>query len=123
MILYQTQPKTISPYVCKIPLGSKGYTIIDPDEYYWLNRYRWRLKRSHSRSYAVHRTRQNGKELEFFMHRLIAETPPEMDCHHINHDTLDNRKANLVNLTPADHSIEHGKTPPRSTGSNQHRAS
>ncbi len=33
------------------------------------------------------------------MHRLIMNTPPDLVCDHINHNGLDNRKANLRNCT------------------------
>ena len=33
------------------------------------------------------------------MHRLIANTPAHLFCDHINHDGLDNRRANIRNCT------------------------
>lgn len=33
------------------------------------------------------------------MHRIIADTPCELICDHVNHDGLDNRKQNLRNCT------------------------
>jgi hypothetical protein len=35
------------------------------------------------------------------LHRLIMDTPKNLTVDHINHDTLDNRKSNLRNITHA----------------------
>ncbi len=43
------------------------------------------------------------------MHRWLVDAPPDMLVHHINHDTLDNRKENLAILTASDHTYYHVK--------------
>lgn len=68
-----------------------------------LCRYKWRLKQSFSCSYAVTSVRHGRKIRIIRMHRFIARTPDDMVCHHINHDALDNRASNLMNLTPFEH--------------------
>ena len=42
------------------------------------------------------------------MHRLIAKTHYDMICHHRNRNSLDNRRANLVNMPKDDHHRLHG---------------
>jgi len=41
------------------------------------------------------------------MHRLVAHTPKGMVTHHRNRNTLDNRRANLINLSPKQHHALH----------------
>lgn len=41
------------------------------------------------------------------MHRQIAHTPRGQVCHHLNGISLDNREANLLNCTPAQHNFYH----------------
>ncbi|GAH45974.1 unnamed protein product, partial [marine sediment metagenome] len=37
------------------------------------------------------------------MHRIVADTTGVMICHHINGNSLDNRGANLQNMTRWEH--------------------
>jgi hypothetical protein len=37
------------------------------------------------------------------MHRQIVQATPDQVVHHINHNTLDNRRSNLQLLTPSEH--------------------
>lgn len=41
------------------------------------------------------------------MHRLIMNTPERFHTHHINVDVTDNRRTNLIILTPQEHSRVH----------------
>ena len=45
-----------------------------------------------------------------FMHRQITHCPNDKVVHHINHDGLDNRKANLLNMTTDQHKKIHSFT-------------
>lgn len=42
------------------------------------------------------------------MHRLIAQTPADLVCDHINGDPLDNRRANLRNITQSQNLMNRG---------------
>lgn len=44
----------------------------------------------------------NGKAKTFKLHRIIMDAPANMDVDHINHNQLDNRKANLRICTHAE---------------------
>ena len=44
------------------------------------------------------------------MHRWILNAPDDMVVHHLNHNSLDNRKTNLIILSASDHSYYHAKT-------------
>ena len=95
--------------IAEIQLNKQFVTIIDAEDFLELSKYHWRLKRSYNCYYAVARCRHHGKTMEIKMHRLIAKTPAGYECHHINHDTLDNRKSNLQNLSKNAHLCAHGK--------------
>lgn len=91
----------------EIPLKTDQVILVDPDLYNVLNEYHWFLKRSFCRSYIVRTFVVDGKKKFLRMHRLIANTPDDMVCHHINGNTLDNRRANLQNMTWYDHTKQH----------------
>lgn len=75
---------------------SKGYeTIIDDDDYKYLNRFSW----YYAHGYAVRTIYDSGKPYQLRMHRLIIDTPDGLDTDHINGNRLDNRKINLRTAT------------------------
>lgn len=89
---------------------SKGkFAIVDADLYDDLNRHYWRAVQSHNCWYAKRRYWVNGKLHDVFMHRIIANTHKGMVCHHRNGDSLDNRRYNLRNMTPAFHEALHAE--------------
>ena len=91
----------------EIPLGKDLVALVDEDLFYELSKYHWYAKKSFSKIYAVRTFRKNRKKHFIKMHRQIAETPEHMVTHHINHNSLDNRRANLLNMTLFDHTKEH----------------
>jgi len=82
----------------KIRLSNGKFAKVDKESYNWLNAYYWRAKLSHSCYYAARRKITNGKATTILMHREITQCPKNMVVHHRNHDTLDNRSENLVNV-------------------------
>ena len=108
MLIQKTnEPTPNNPY--KIPIGSRSFAIVDSEDLESLSRNHWRLVKSNRCFYAARRFRKNGRVFEIKMHRDIMHTPPGYDCHHKNHNTLDNRKSNLENLTPDQHRAAHFK--------------
>ena len=82
------QPKTITL--------TNGYkAIVDTDDYDGLNKYRW----SYVKGYAIRCIKIDDRWGSARMHRVINETPDGFDTDHINHNKLDNRKANLRTAT------------------------
>lgn len=106
-LLIKQEPKPGSKNGYFIYLGDDHFAIVDADDYYRLNNFHWTWYKSHSKIYAVRKKRFRGKEIVVRMHREIAQTPPGLDCHHVNRNSLDNRKVNLVNLNPIDHHYMH----------------
>ena len=102
----------------KIPLTRGKFAIVDPEDYHRLINFKWHVNQTPHTCYAVH-SLTNGKNAprkNLYMHHLIIRIPPGCFCDHINHNGLDNRKANL---RPATHTqnVWHRrkfKTPSRS---------
>lgn len=75
----------------------KCYAIVDDEDFETINALRWNLNH---KGYAYKRKNKAGDLI--LMHRLITNCPSGMVVDHINHDTLDNRRANLRNCTCGD---------------------
>lgn len=98
-----------------IPL-TKGYSaIVDDDDYERLSQYKWtavvtgqRLKRV----YAYRRTDWDQTHRRWkkavYMHREIMKVAARLQIDHVNHDSLDNRKANL-RLATASENAAHNR--------------
>ena len=86
------------------------FTIVDPELYESLSRYKWYARMSSSRWYAVRYVRKGKKLYIIRMHRQIAKTQPGFVCHHKNGNSLDNRKKNLENMRRGLHDIVHWKS-------------
>lgn len=95
----------------EIRLTQGRVTIVDDDTYEYLSQFSWHFMGS---GYAARDTSQkDGKKL-VLMHREIMHAPDGVVVDHINHDSLDNRKANLRLCTHAQN-IQNMKTPRSNT--------
>ena len=84
-----------------IPLTKQKFAIVDPEDYDRLIKYKWYAHNNNHTFYAV-RSLTNGKFLprkNMYMHHLVVDIPPGMFADHINHNGLDNRKANVRPVT------------------------
>lgn len=86
-----------------IKLTKGKVALVDPADWILLPPHNWRAKLSWGGWYALRFDTVNGKTKATYMHRLIAHTPRGMICHHVNRNGLDNRRANLVNMTQSEH--------------------
>jgi len=70
---------------------------VDPADYKRLRGYQWIAKKGRNSFYAQRRvaTGKAGKKALVYMHQEIIEVPEPMVVDHINHDGMDNRRANL----------------------------
>ena len=92
-----------------IPLGGLKFSIVDPEDFEYLNKFHWFAKKSSSRYYAVRKIHFDGKPKYLRMHRIIAQTFPGFVTHHKNGNSLDNRKKNLENMKRGLHDMAHWK--------------
>ena len=83
-------------------LNIKGReVIINANDYNLISQYKWHIS---STGYAVWRGIKDGRKQTIRMHRLINNTPKDIDTDHINRNRLDNRRSNLRNCTPKENS-------------------
>ena len=74
------------------------YAIVDPEDYERLSKYEWEARRTRkSPFYAVRKAMHPTKKklTLIYMHREIIEVADGLFTDHINHNSVDNRKANL----------------------------
>jgi hypothetical protein len=92
----------------EIQLTQGKVTLVDDEDYDWLNQWKWHAHGSGGKSkkrYTAQRTieKKNFKK-NVTMHRLITSAPDGMVVDHINGDSLDNRKVNLRVCTALENS-------------------
>jgi hypothetical protein len=87
----------------RILLSRGKYALVDPDDYGWLSKYNWHVVGDKGSFYAARNTgqRQGQKRIVVKMHREVLRVPDGMFVDHINHNGLDNRRANLRPATQA----------------------
>jgi hypothetical protein len=85
-----------------IPLTQGQVTIVDEEDYDWLNQWKWFAVYSpRGRYFYTRRNNKNeqGKPEWEHMHRLITGAKPGQITDLINRNTLDNRRSNLRLVT------------------------
>ena len=78
-------------------------TIVSPEDYIWLSSFAWFPLKSASSIYVCTRKIVKGRVYTIRMHRLVTQAPDFMKVHHINHNTFDNRRENLSDITEREH--------------------
>lgn len=100
------------PYAI-IDLGHGRECIVDTEDFAYLDQFHWRAVKSAHCYYAVRRKTVRGKTTYIKMHRELMWCPKGLDVHHINGNSLDNRKHNLRRMLPEDHLQLHANNPLR----------
>jgi AP2 domain/HNH endonuclease len=85
----------------RIPLTKGKYAVVDPDDYPRLSEHKWHVTKNTHTLYAKRNPNKKKGTAPIYMHRCVLKVPPGMVVDHINHDGLDNRKANLRPATRA----------------------
>ncbi len=97
-----------------IQLTEEYSTLIDDKWYEYLMQWNWR----YAQGYAVRSgTIEDGEYFKrtIFMHRVIMNTPDDMETDHISGNRLDNRVENLRICTSQENSFNAGKTTSETT--------
>lgn len=103
----------------EIKLTQGQVALVDDEDYDMLMQYKWCAhKQGCGDFYAVRTIKLDGKNYTIRMHRfLMGLTKGEkLVVHHKNHNTLDNRKINLINCTHKEN-LRHQKPQKRITSS------
>ncbi|MBN1124647.1 MAG: HNH endonuclease [Sedimentisphaerales bacterium] len=91
-------PVGIDPKAVRfLPLGLDRFAMVDPCDYAELSRYSWKVIGRENTFYAF---RWEGNR-RVFMHRQIANASIDRQVDHIDHDGLNNTRANLRLCTQA----------------------
>jgi hypothetical protein len=80
-----------------LELSDGSVAIVDSEDLALVAGFDWSLPSSTSTRYPVgYQSRRGGSCSSVYLHRLIAQAGPEDIVYHRNHNTLDNRRENLV---------------------------
>jgi hypothetical protein len=85
----------------RIPLTKGKFSLVDPKDYEMLSKYNWHVTKNGNTSYAKRNAPTRKDTTPIYMHRCIIKVPPGCVVDHINHNGLDNRRANLRPATRA----------------------
>lgn len=77
--------------------------FVSAADFEWLNSRKWFVLKSASSRYACCHVIKHGKRHTIRMHRLITGAPTWLKVHHVNHNSLDNRRENLAMITEREH--------------------
>jgi hypothetical protein len=93
----------------RIPLTQGKFAIVDPEDYGHLAKFKWHVCKSGNTFYARRKVaHKKNKKTIIYMHRQTIKAPEGFVADHINHNGLDNRKANLRRATWTQN-IRHSK--------------
>lgn len=102
-MLVKTDPGFPDTPAARIPLQNGMYALVDPELFDGLIWFPWYAKKSNTQYYACRKVTIDGSTFFIRMHRVIANTPIDLICHHINRNSFDNRRANLQNMSWYEH--------------------
>lgn len=92
---------------CLIDIGAGHFAIVAKPPPQKVFAFKWRAVLWNFRWYAFATHLLDGTPCRVSMHRLVANTPPGEVCHHLNKNSLDNRRGNLLNQIPLHHAQLH----------------
>lgn len=99
----------------EILLTQAKVALVDDEDFEWLSQWKWCYIVG---GYAVRSAsiKFGGKKHMIYMHRLIMDTPLNMECDHVNSKKLDNQRKNLRNCTIAENRRNTSRPKNNTTG-------
>jgi hypothetical protein len=83
----------------EIKLTQGKVAIVDDDDFDYLSQFKWCANKHGKTFYAERADYSHGKPKILYMHRVIIQTPSNMQVDHIDFNGLNNMKVNLRNCT------------------------
>lgn len=83
----------------EINLSGGFVALVDDEDYEYLNQFNWCVQRLKHTYYAARRDSVLNSNDYLYMHRVIMNTPSDMQVDHRDHNGLNNQKYNLKNCT------------------------
>ncbi|MHC4259417.1 MAG: AP2/ERF family transcription factor [Planctomycetota bacterium] len=92
-------------------MAQPKYAKVDPADYKRLRKYEWFASAKAGNCFYARRHTTNGKTKQklLYLHQEIIEVPDGMVTDHMNHDSMDNRKANLRPATRSQNTCHRRK--------------
>lgn len=100
----------------QIQLTQGKSATVDDDDYEWLTQWKWSAVHDGNNWYAVRNEGKQPFRRMLYMHVQIMGTPKGMDTDHIDHDGLNNQRANLRVCTSAQNQHNSRKPVHNSSG-------
>jgi hypothetical protein len=87
-----------------INLTQGKFSLVDDEDYNYLNQWRWYAYKDHGTFYARRNSScdESGKRKSILMHRLIIRVEKNLQVDHKDHNGLNNQKCNLRICTHAE---------------------
>jgi hypothetical protein len=99
------------PTIRYIPLTQGYVTVVDADDYDFLTQWTWKAKKDSHTIYVHRRYRIGGRKRKWVqMHRVLLNAPPNCQVDHIDHDGLNNTRANLRLATSSQNQYNRSQT-------------
>jgi len=78
-----------------IALSQGEVALVDDEDYEWLSKKKWHYCKA-GHGYAARHIGGRMNHKYIYMHREILNVQTNQEVHHINHNPIDNRRANLM---------------------------
>jgi len=96
-----------APRYSLVPVLGGPCAIVDPDLAPELIKSQWVAVRNRKCFYAHRVNPKTGKATKATMHRIVAQARPGQVVHHLNRNSLDNRRSNLQAMSRQAHRDLH----------------
>lgn len=101
----------------EIQLTQGKVTLVNDEDYEYLNQWKWYAGRSGKTFYAFrHQSSPDGKKTTICMHRLVMNPDSGEQVDHRNQNGLDNRRENLRICTHTENQRNRGKLSTNKSG-------
>lgn len=93
----------------EIKLSKEMVTLVDEEDYEWLNQWKWCVCKIGNNYYATRNVKNKGTQTSIRMHRLIMDAQKGVYVDHVDIDSLNNQRYNLRICTNAQNAMNQKK--------------